>query len=251
VLFSGAGALTVNSSAVITNRVGALFQVANEAPSGLGNSANGRFDNAGIFRKSAGTGTTTIASGLNFTNFGTVDIRSGILKANGAYASRSNALLNCALGGPIAGTNYGQLQVSGTVNLNGGLSVDLLPGFSPQTNDSFTVLNAGTRSNAFTSFSYPSNRVTLLLSNSTTSVILRVTDVLPIPPPVLLTPQLAGSNALIAWTATSNVTYRLEFSPGLTNWSALAGDVTTLSNTASKLDPLTSSNRFYRVRVLP
>jgi len=49
------------------------------------------------------------------------------------------------------------------------------------------------------------------------------------------------------------VTYRLEFNwdAGLTNWEAVPGDVTTLSNTASKFDAWTPSNRFYRVRVLP
>jgi hypothetical protein len=94
----------------------------------------------------------------------------------------------------------------------------------------------------------------MVLSNGPNSVILRVTNVFPIPQPVLLTPQLVGSHALLSWTATSNVTYRLEFNSALTNltnWIALSGDVTTLSNTASKLDPLTPSNRFYRVRVLP
>ena len=44
-----------------------------------------------------------------------------------------------------------------------------------------------------------------------------------------------------------------EFKPDLnaTNWNALPGDVVGASNTASKTDALTSSNRFYRVRVLP
>jgi hypothetical protein len=50
------------------------------------------------------------------------------------------------------------------------------------------------------------------------------------------------------------MTYRLEFNSTLmklTNWTAIAGDMTTLSNTASKLNLLTPSNRFYRVRLLP
>jgi len=139
------------------------------------------------------------------------------------------------------------------VPLTGGLGVNLSPGFIPQTNDTFTVVSAGTRSGAFSSFAYPSNRVTMLLSNTPTSVVLRVTDVIPIPQPVLLMPQLAGTNVLLIWTATSNVTYRLEFTPGISPnvWTNVAGDVTTLSNTAGKLDVLTPSNRFYRIRVLP
>lgn len=72
-------------------------------------------------------------------------------------------------------------------------------------------------------------------------------------PPILLPPSLAGSNVVLTWTAVSNVTYRLEFNPDLapSNWTAVPGDLTSLSNIASKLDGLTSSNRFYRVRVLP
>ena len=65
---------------------------------------------------------------------------------------------------------------------------------------------------------------------------------------------MIGANLKVVWTAASNLTYRLEFNPNLanlTNWSTIQGDVTTISNTASKLDPLTASNRFYRVRVLP
>jgi len=249
VLWTGTGNLNM-SSGVITNRPGALFHALNAA-SLVFSGGSPRFDNAGTFRKSVNTGTTTI--GVNFTNYGTVDIRSGILAASAACASSSNALLNCALGGTNVGTGYGRLQVAGIVTLNGGLSVDFLPGFTPATNDTFTVVTAGTRSGAFASFSYPSNRVTLSLSNSPTSVILRATDVFPVPQPVLLTPQLVGSNALLTWTATSNVTYRLENNAdaGSTNWSAVPGDVTTLSNTANKLDVLTPSNRFYRVRVLP
>jgi hypothetical protein len=251
-LWTGAGNIALLSG-VITNRAGALFHVQNAAI--LASAGGGpRFDNAGTFRKSANTGTTTIFSGVNFNNYGTVDIRTGILAANGGYVSSSNALLNCALGGTTAGTSYGQLQVAGTVMLNGGLSVDLLPGFTPAANDIFTVVTAGSRSGTFASFAYPSNQVTMQLSNTASSVVLRVTNVfMAISQPILLQPELFGSNIKLTWTATSNVTYRLESNPavGSTNWSAIPGDVTTLSNTASKLDALTSSNRFYRVHVLP
>src|SRR5262249_49628865 len=156
--------------------------------------------------------------------------------ANGTYASSSNAVLNCALGGTNVGTGYGRLQVAGTVTLNGGLSGDLLPGFLPATNDTFTLLTARTRSGTFPSFSSPANPVTMLLSNALNAVVLRVTDVFPVLQPALLTPQLVGSNALLTWTATSNVTYRLESNPDLnpSNWNTLPGDVTTLSNTASR-----------------
>ena len=252
ILWTGPGLVQI-SSAVITNRAGALFEAQNAAAfvaSGLD-----RFDNAGTFRKSVSTGATFVQSGMSFNNYGTVDLRSGILAANGGYTSTSNAQLNCALGGTTAGTGHGQLQVAGTVSLKGALSVDLLPGFTLATNNTFAVVTAGIRSGTFTSFTYPSNAVTMQLSNTASSVIVRVTDVFAtIPPPMLSPPSSVGTNFLLIWTAISNTTYRVEFSPGLenlTNWNPLSGDITATSNTATKFDPLTSSNRFYRVRVVP
>jgi len=68
-----------------------------------------------------------------------------------------------------------------------------------------------------------------------------------------LIPEIVGPNINIRWTAIPNATYRVEFNSDLnpSNWTALPGDVTALTNTASKLDTLTSSNRLYRIRVLP
>ena len=71
---------------------------------------------------------------------------------------------------------------------------------------------------------------------------------------MLLPPELVGSDLKLTWTAVSNISYRLEFNPDLatlTNWNPIPGDVTAVTNTASKLDPLTPSNRLYRVRILP
>ena len=248
VVWTGGGGCYL-TSAVITNRPGALFDAQN-ATAFFG--ASGRFDNAGTFRKEISSGTTTIDNNVAFNNYGTLDIRTGFVAANHGYTSSTSALLNCALGGTTAGTGYGQLQVAGTVTLNGALSVNLTNGYSPTTNDSFTVLTAGARTGTFTGFSYPSNQVTMQLSNTTTSVIARVTGVFP-PPPVLLPPVLSSSNVLLTWTAISNGNYRLEFNPrlSLSNWSAVPGDVTSQSNLASKLDFLTPSNRFYRVHVIP
>jgi hypothetical protein len=237
------------SSGIITNRSGALFEVQN-AGSFTPFSSPYWFDNAGVFRKSLNTG--TVAVGVPFTNYGAVDIRLGVLAANNGYVSTPNALLNCALGGTTAGTNYGQLQVAGAVTLNGALRVVLTNGFLPATNNIFTLVAAGARNGTFANFYYPSNTVTMQLSNTPSSVIVQVTGV-SIPPLLLLTPAIAGSNVLLTWTAFSNVNYRVEFNPNLapSNWSALPGDVTSSSNFASKLDSLTPTNRFYRLRVLP
>jgi hypothetical protein len=179
------------SGAVITNRPGALFEVRNNASFGAF-PGNGRFDNAGTLRKIIGSGITAFDVNVNFgtlfpfNNYGTLDIQRGIVAARGGYTPGGGALLKCTLGGTNAGSGFSQLQVSGTVNLNGGLNVDLLPGFIPATNSTFTVVTAGARNGAFTSFSYPSNVVAMQLSNSPTSVILRVTAItLTNGPPIL------------------------------------------------------------------
>src|SRR5436190_16551447 len=82
ILWTGTGDIALNSSAVITNRPGALFEVQNAASFSFFVAGN-RFHNAGTFRKSVNTGTTTIASGVSFNNYGTVEIRAGIMAANG------------------------------------------------------------------------------------------------------------------------------------------------------------------------
>jgi hypothetical protein len=246
VLWIGAGSVSM-SGAVISNRPGAFFNVQNSVNWTGGGSP--RIDNAGTFRKSGSSGTMTL-SGITFTNYGTADIQSGVLVARSGYGSSPNAILNCGIGGPVAGMDYGQLQVSGAVTLNGALDVNFNNNFYPALNESFTVVTAGTRNGAFSTFLYPSNEITMTLSNTATSVILTATNLLAVPPPFLLSPQLSGSNVILTWTSVSNGVYRLEFNPVLSgsNWSALAGDVTAYSNTASKTDSLTSSNRYYRVQ---
>jgi hypothetical protein len=191
--------------------------------------------------------------GIAFTNYGTVDIQTGFLAVNGGYGSSSNAVLNCALAGTTPGANYGQLEVAGTVTLNGSLSVNLTNNYIPATTDTFTVLTAGARNGSFANFIFPSNAVTMQLINTTNSVIVRVTNALAASQPLLLPLQLSGSNITLTWTSISNITYRAEFNPDLTpsNWNALPGDVTAVTNMASKLDTLTPTNRFYRVRVVP
>ncbi len=58
---------------------------------------------------------------------------------------------------------------------------------------------------------------------------------------------------IITWTALSNGTYRVQYKSDLnaTSWTNLVGDVTATGSTASKTDIRTTTNRFYRLQVLP
>ena len=73
--------------------------------------------------------------------------------------------------------------------------------------------------------------------------------------PVLDPPLLTPTNALLRWTAVSGLTYRVQHkaSLSLTNWNDLLGDVMASETNATKLDATAdgTTNRFYRVRVLP
>ncbi len=181
VFWTGAGGISLTAT-VITNRAGALFHCQNAASITYRGGNVSRFDNAGTFRKSS-AGTSMIGFNVGFNNYNAVDIRSGIVVVDGNYTSSAGAVLNCSLGGAAVGTGYAQLKSGGTIGLNGALNVYFTNGFYPTTNTTFTVVSAGTRSGTFGSFSYPSNIVIMQLSNSATSVVLRVNDLTTNGPP--------------------------------------------------------------------
>jgi hypothetical protein len=73
------------------------------------------------------------------------------------------------------------------------------------------------------------------------------------PTPALLPlARLGTTNVVITWSSASNGVYRVQYNPtlGSTNWTDLVGDVTATNSTASKTDIMTTTNRFYRIRVL-
>src|SRR6185436_1915369 len=95
------GTIALNN-ALITNRPGALFQALGAGQ--LGNiGGSPRFDNAGTFRKSANTGTSTIASGLNFTNYGTVEIQTGTWLCDGSFANSGLVMVSAGATNRLAG----------------------------------------------------------------------------------------------------------------------------------------------------
>jgi hypothetical protein len=73
------------------------------------------------------------------------------------------------------------------------------------------------------------------------------------PAPVILPLVVTATNVVITWSAVSNGIYRVQYEPFLnaTNWTDLIGDVLSSGSTASKTDIQTTTNRFYRVQVVP
>ena len=134
ITWSGTGTFSVNqnSTAVIQNS--GLFDAQADAALGSGQLATtAAFNNAGIFRKSGGTGVTTVATVLTFNNSGTVQVQAGTLRlwtgatstSGGTFEVSGGAVLefrggshNLGSASTVSGT--GEVLFSGaTVNLEG------------------------------------------------------------------------------------------------------------------------------------
>ncbi len=60
------------------------------------------------------------------------------------FNQQANGTIDIEIGGTTAGTDYDQITVTGTVNLDGTLTVTLINGFEPVDTDLFDVLTGGT-----------------------------------------------------------------------------------------------------------
>jgi hypothetical protein len=75
----------------------------------------------------------------------------GLLSITGDYTQTSSGVLNIEIGGSNAGTDFDQLAIGGTANLDGTLNVSLINNFTPMSGDSFQVLTFATLNGTFAS----------------------------------------------------------------------------------------------------
>ncbi len=262
VIWSGTSYLNCKDpGTILSNRAEAVWEVRCDQP--FVNDAGGAFYNAGIFRKTASTGTTTF--GFSFNNHGTVSILSGNVSFSQDfhYYSASNAVLDLGIGGTTPGTGFGNLQSSGAIALNGALSVGFINGFVPNPGDVFTGLVASAVSGTFSNFYYPSNTVGMAVSNTPTAVYVKVINVLPTVPVIanqtndeMVLFSLAV-NATDADVPPQTLTYTLTNSPtgatinssGLIQWTPTEEQGPMITNitvlvTDNGTPPLTTSRTF-------
>jgi hypothetical protein len=108
------------------------------------------FINAGIFRKSGGTGTTSI--GWSFTNsIGMLDAQTNTISLIGNY-DLTGGTLNVGINSL---TNYGIISLAGAAPLTGTVSANLNNGNIPIGGDSFTNLFYGSFTGIFTNAALP------------------------------------------------------------------------------------------------
>jgi hypothetical protein len=75
-----------------------------------------------------------------FTNNGIVQPFSGPLTLSGVSTQTTTGVLYEQIGGLTAGTQYGQIIVTGSTNLAGALQVALINGFTPHLGDIYTII---------------------------------------------------------------------------------------------------------------
>ena len=109
------------------------------------------FYNAGIFRKSAGTGTTLFNTTTAFVNTGTLDVQSGTVNLNGSHYL-TGGTINIGI---ISLSSFGKVVLSGAAGFTGNFSANLNGGYIPITNYTFAVITYGSLNGTFGSYNYP------------------------------------------------------------------------------------------------
>ncbi len=109
VVWTGTGDFQCQNGPVLTNVPGGIWEVRNNQSFVNTYGTSPRFDNAGIFRKITGTGTTTFntfyaAFPFPFNNYGMVDFQTGTLEFKGQFNHS---------GGPITIPSGSVLRLSG------------------------------------------------------------------------------------------------------------------------------------------
>jgi hypothetical protein len=134
------GTIYLFSGSVIVNQMGGLFDAQNNGSlvcfQCLGTEA---VLNAGLFRKSAGTGTTTIS--VLFTNTGTVRVDSGLIAFQSNFHQSPAATLAISIGGPTPGADFGLIHFAKPLLLDGAFAAITRTGYLPNPGDRFNALS--------------------------------------------------------------------------------------------------------------
>jgi fibronectin-binding autotransporter adhesin len=131
----------------------------------------GTIEGAGKLSQNVTVGGSGTAPTLNVGDSG----KAGLLIITGSYTQLSTATMKSFIGGTTVGTQYSQLQVSGTATLAGTLTVALASGFTPTVGSTFTVLTASSISGAFSNSTIAINSTEHFnVSYTSTGVVLTV-----------------------------------------------------------------------------
>jgi hypothetical protein len=251
VTMSGAAGLAVYNDVSpytgdVYNQAGALWDLQTNANISCEYcTSNEFFNNTGTFRKSGGSGGTATIS-VVFANTGTVDARAGILNFTGTFTNSAGTL-----GFGVSGlANLGQINVPGSVALNGIASVTWLGGFTPSVGNVFTLLNYGSHNGTFANIvlppgssgvpTYGATSFSLMITNTTTQ-----TNV-----PVFLNIKLVNSNTVVVSWPSSATSYVLQTNANLSpaTWGNVGSGIVTVGPNNVLSNTPTGKSDFFRLR---
>jgi uncharacterized repeat protein (TIGR01451 family) len=134
--WSGGNNLSIINSGLINNQAGGLFNVTNDQLVYYNCCLPGQaFNNAGTFRKTVATGTTTF-NGIGFANSGTLQPQSGIIQIN-SFSQSGSPTYDFGIG---SATTYGRLSLGNSVALTGALIAAPINSFVPQGGQQFQII---------------------------------------------------------------------------------------------------------------
>jgi hypothetical protein len=158
--FTNAGAMDIGSGSTFTVGNGGVTSIAvNYTQTAGSTQVYGTLAST----TSASTPTLTISGGsldgsgnLTYTVVDSASLAPGdsssntaALKVTGRYTQTSSGVLNIAIGGKTAGSQYDQLNISGGAALNGSLNLSLINHFVPSVGTTFDILNSSALSGTF------------------------------------------------------------------------------------------------------
>jgi hypothetical protein len=206
--------------------------------------------NAGLWRKSGGTGTATLNAPFN--NRGTVSVWQGTLAFPEGLNLSSTGTVECALAGVNHPEDYGRITSSQSLPLAGRLAVSFRNGFVPGGEQQFDVV-AAPIAGQFESFTAPfiSSDVFMNPAHLPNLVRLLTTD----PTPRVNGPPCMDDEGRLALNIQGivNQDYAVEATTTFTNWVVLRTNSIPIGTVWRFVDEdrATLPYRFYRAVFLP
>ena len=148
------GNISISPGVTITNNnllnaAGDLVSLAGVPAPTISNSATGDFERQGV--------ASPLTIDPAFTTAGTFgELVGGITTFTNGFTQTASGTFKVTINGTIAGTQYGQANVTGNLNLAGTMMVVNPLGYTPANGDSYKVLTfTGTRTGDFTTYNFP------------------------------------------------------------------------------------------------
>jgi hypothetical protein len=169
-------------------------------------------------------GTNTLTGNVTSSSTLSPGASPGVFTIASNYTQMPGGVLEIELGGPLPGTGFDQLVVTGAVALAGTLNVSLLNGFIPEPGSTYRFLTAGSLSGVFPVTNFPSGPSGMTLEYAADGVTLRVINL----QPTSLTAAVADGRLQLTWPQ-DHTGWRLEAqtnapASGLgTNWFDVPG----------------------------